>query len=187
MTCNLPKLILKEVVGYYMNNGSDVYTCYVDTTKAFDRVQYDKLCCLLIERGVPPVIVRVMLDLYVRQCMRTHWRGYVSEFGTTNGIRQGGVISPVLFCIYIDELLSRLEKGGEGCWVGNQFYGAIGYADDLTLLAPTVSSLSKMIKICEEFSNEYNVKYNPDKTVCMLFRTKQHKYISFITISSVDF
>ena len=57
-------LVLKEVVRYYMNNGSDVYTCYVDATKAFDRVQYDKLFCLLIDRGVPPVIVRVMLDLY---------------------------------------------------------------------------------------------------------------------------
>ena len=69
-------LVLKEVVRYYMNNGSDVYTCYVDATKAFDRVQYDKLFCLLIDRGlVPPVIIRVMLDLYVRQCMRMHWRG----------------------------------------------------------------------------------------------------------------
>lgn len=166
-------LVLKEIVRYYSNNGSKTYSCYIDATKAFDRVRYDKLFGLLIERGIPPIIVRVMLNLYERQCLKTHWRGFVSdEFRTSNGIRQGGVISPVLFCIYIDELLTRLERHGEGCWVGNQFYGAIGYADDLTLLAPTVSGLSKMIKVCEDFSNEYNVKYNPDKTVCMLFSKK---------------
>lgn len=166
--------VLKEVVRYYSNNGSDVFSCYGDATKAFDRVQYDKLFCLLIDRGMPPIIIRSILDIYIRQNLRTHWRGYVSDnFSTTNGIRQGGVISPVLFCVYIDELLTRLEKKGAGCWVGSKFYGAIGYADDLSLLAPTVSSLKSMLRVCEEFSREYNVQYNSDKTVCMQFTRKQ--------------
>ena len=174
-------LVLKEIVRYYYNNGSNVFSCYIDATITFDRVRYDKLFNLLIDRGIPPIIVRSMLDLYVRQSLKTHWRGYMSdEFRTTNGIRQGGVISPVLFCIYIDELLIRLEKYGEGCWIGNQFFGAIGYADDLTLLSPTVTSLSKMIKICEEFSNEYNVKYNPDKTVCLLFSKKDQPGVNVV-------
>ena len=93
-------LVLKEIVRYYYNICSNVFSCYIDATKAFDRVRYDKLFNLLIDRGIPPIIVRSMLDLYVRQSLKTHWRGYMSdEFRTTNGIRQGGVISPVLFCI----------------------------------------------------------------------------------------
>ena len=46
----------------------------------------------------------------------------------------GDVISPILFNIHIDELLLLLEKLGIGCYIGTMFVGAIGYADDLTLL-----------------------------------------------------
>ena len=106
--------------------------------------------------------------------MRTRWQGLYSEpFATTNGIRQGGIISPILFCVYIDELLMKLESKGIGCWVGNHFYGAFGYADDLTLLSPTVAGLKDMLDVCEKFSTDFSVKYNPQKTVCMLFSRKR--------------
>ena len=94
-------------------------------------------------------------------------------FSATNGIRQGGVISPVLFCVYIDELLKRLEREGHGCWVGNHFYGAFSYADDMNILCPSVKGLRKMMKICEEFGKEYSVEYNPTKTVCIRFSKKE--------------
>ena len=66
-------LVLKEVVRYYSNRSSDVFVCYVDATKAFDRVRYDKLLTLLIDRGVPPVVIRSLLDLYERQQLCTKW------------------------------------------------------------------------------------------------------------------
>lgn len=166
-------LVLKEVVKHYANHSTDVYSCYVDASKAFDRVRYDKLFTLLMNRGMPPIIVRSLLHLYMNQRMRVRWRGHLSNtFGTTNGIRQGGVISPLLFCIYIDELLLKLADNGAGCWIGKHFYGALGYADDLTLLSPSVSGLREMLTICQEFAAEYSVRYNPDKTVCMLFSKK---------------
>ena len=168
-------LVLKEVVRYYSNHSTDVFSCFVDATKAFDRVRYDKLFTLLIDRGLPPIVLRALLDLYERQQLCTRWRGHKSEmFSTTNGIRQGGVISPVLFCVYIDELLLRLERQGIGCCIGKHFYGAIAYADDLTLLSPTISGLNDMLKTCEIFSAEYGVKYNPTKSVCMVFSKKKY-------------
>ncbi len=104
------------------------------------------------------------------------WRGqHSSHFTTVNGIRQGGVISPVLFCIYMDELLKRLEKEGHGCWIGEHYLGAVGYADDLTVLTPSVDGLRKMISICERFGHEYSMEYNPKKTVCVLFSKKKKK------------
>ena len=77
------------------------------------------------------------------------------------------MISPILFCVYIDELLKRLEREGRGCWVGNHFYGAFSFADDMKILCPSVKGLRKMIKICEEFGKDYGVEYNPTKTVCI--------------------
>ncbi len=80
--------------------------------------------------------------------MRTVWRGQFSRtFSVCNGIRQGGVIS-LLFCIYMHELLKRLEADGVGCWIGKYYYGGVGYADDLTLVVPSVRGLRQMLKIC---------------------------------------
>jgi hypothetical protein len=166
-------LVLKEVVRHYANHNTDVYSCYVDASKAFDRVRFDKLFTLLIARGIPPIIFRSLLNLYTKQIIRTRWKGHMSDvFGTINGIRQGGVISPVMFCVYIDELLLRLAENGSGCWVGKHYFGALGYADDLTLLTPSVTGLREMLKICEDFAKEYSVEYNAKKTVCVLFSKK---------------
>ena len=53
-------------------------------------------------------------------------------FSTTNGAKQGGILSPILFFTYIniDELLTRLSMSGFGCVIVHKYYGAIGYADD---------------------------------------------------------
>ena len=176
-------LVVKEVVNYYVNNGSNVYSCCVDATKAFDRVQHDRLFEMLKERQVPAIILRTILDMYKRQVMRTEWNGKFSDtFQTGNGVRQGGVISPVLFCVFMDNLLNKLENAGIGCWLGNSYFGAIGYADDLMILSPTVGGLKKMLNICEKFGDEYGVQYNATKTVCLLYsrqRDTQKPVIKF--------
>ncbi len=81
-------LVLKEVINYYLNNNSDVYTCFIDATKSFDCIRYEKLFQILIDRGMPALAMRSMLDLYQRQVVRTVWKGHPSRgFGTSNGIR----------------------------------------------------------------------------------------------------
>jgi len=62
-----------------------------------------------------------------------------------NGVKQGGVLSPVLFCVYIDELLTSLHRAGIGCHIGYMFVGALAYADDLIFLC------------CEEYALEHDV------------------------------
>ncbi len=135
-------LIVKEVIHYYIDNKSNVYSCCVDATKAFDWVHHDRLFQFLIECKVPAIALRALLDIYERQSMRTMWKEEFSKlFTTTNGIRQGGVISPVLFCIYMDALLNRLKREGYGCWIGNHYCGSVEYADDLKLLSPSVHGI----------------------------------------------
>ena len=60
----------------------------------------------------------------------------MNEFTVSNGVKQGGVLSPILFAIYTDGLLKRLEETGVGCHMGSRFAGSLAYADDITLLAP---------------------------------------------------
>ena len=163
-------LMLKEIIQYYLNHNSTVSACFIDSSKAFDRVRHDKLFMLLMERGMAPVDLRVMFDLYNRQLMRAEWHGSYSEyFHSSNGIRQGSVISPVLYCIYMDVLIKRLHADGIGCWIGHRYYGCLSYADDMTLLCPTTSGLQRMIRNCEQYGQQYDVLYNAKKTFCILF------------------
>jgi len=62
-------------------------------------------------------------------------------FFKVNGVKQGGVLSPVSFRLYIDDLLLLLSRSGVGCFIGNNFVGALAYADDIVLAAPTASAL----------------------------------------------
>ena len=76
--------------------------------------------------------------MYANNYVRVAWRGVMSNyFLASNGVKQGGVLSPVLFCLYIDDLLLTLSQSGVGCYVGINFAGALAYADDIVLVAPT--------------------------------------------------
>ena len=79
----------------------------------------------------------------------------------SNGVKQGGVLSPVLFTAYMDELLVRLVKSRCGCYIGNISCSALSYADDVIILAPTTSSVFSILSICEKFANDYDVILMP--------------------------
>ena len=79
-----------------------------------------------------------------------------------------GVLSPVLFCLYIDGLLALLELAGFGCHVGNMFAGALAYADDLVLIAPTPFAMHTMLRLCERYADDYNVVFDGSKSKCIL-------------------
>ena len=64
------------------------------------------------------------------------WDNKQSEyFKISNGVKQGGVISPLLFSCYIDNMFTQLQHSGLGCHVGPSYVEVFGYADDITLLA----------------------------------------------------
>ena len=142
--------VLKEVVNHFLSKGSNVYCCFIDASKAFDRLRHDMLFELLIQRDVNPFMIKVLMDSYERQTVQTSWLGTKSDkFKCTNGVRQGGILSPLLYSIYNDVLLKNLHENGSGCWIGNYFYGALSYADDLCILNPTLSGLQDMLNVCE--------------------------------------
>ena len=67
-----------------------------------------------------------------------------------NGVKQGGVISPILFYLYIDRLLLCLQRSGLRCHISNTYMGALSYADDITLVSPSVYGLNRMLDICNK-------------------------------------
>lgn len=115
---NMCSLVLKETINYYRHNESPVLCTFLDTTKAFDRVQYCSLIKLLITSKLPGIIIRALVGLYIHNIGRVSWCGFLSEyFSAVNGVKQGMVLSPVLFCVDIDDLLILLSKAGVGCYM----------------------------------------------------------------------
>ncbi len=71
-------------------------------------------------------------------------------FVVTNGVKQGGVMSPILFVVYVGGLFHKLKKSGVGCQMSNYFIGCLLFVDDVTLLCSTIKGLKKVIAICEQ-------------------------------------
>jgi Reverse transcriptase (RNA-dependent DNA polymerase) len=96
--------------------------------------------------------VRVLISLYTANQVIVLWAGLASDsFKAQNGVKQGGVRSPILFCIYIDGLLIKLSLLGVGCFIGFNFTGALAYADDIVLFAPNPSAMRKPLAICDAY------------------------------------
>jgi len=86
------------------------------------------------------------------------WNAAQSQyFIAANGVKQGGVLSLILYLLYTDGLLVKLSTCGVGCYFGSFFVCAPVYADDLVLLAPTPSAMRHSLAICYEYAEEYRV------------------------------
>jgi len=145
----------------YVNNASAVYSVFLDASKAFDRIKYCKLFKILLGHKLSPVFVPLLLNMYNGHVARVLWNGIFSDkFSVYNGVKQGHVLSFVLFCLYTDGLLERLSHCKIGCNLVPCLQVLWHYADDIALLAPTDSAMHRLLKICDEYSNKYRVMFN---------------------------
>ena len=162
--------LLNEINNYYISKGNKTYSLFLDASKAFDRVNFVKLFGLLIKRGLNSLIVRFLLNLYTRQTLCVKWNNTATmSFNVSNGVRQGGVASPVLFCVYLDEMLQRLRNSGYGCHIGPHFAGVLAYADDVVLLSPNLFGLTQMAEICTDYAREFDLSFNASKSQFIVF------------------
>ena len=162
--------LLLETINYYKEHKTDSYLLLLDASKAFDRVEYVKLFTLLYERCICPVVLRLIMNMYVNQKIQVRWNQTMSsKYTISNGVKQGGVLSPILYSVYTDNLIQILRKSNIGCRYNNQYMGIYGYADDISLLCPTLTGLQKMLDICENYANNYNITFNAKKSQLLYF------------------
>ena len=166
--------VVKSIISNYIHNGSSVLGCFLDASKAFDLVNHGILFQKLYDRGLPQTVMRFLSSWYITQQMSVRWGSSFSHsFNVSNGVRQGSVLSPVLFSVYLDGLLEELARSGVGCHCGCLFAGAICYADDIVLLAPCPSALRIMLQICDKYAQNHGLSFNANKTQLICFRTHQ--------------
>ena len=179
-----------ETINHFLSNGSEVFTCVMDMTKAFDNVKHSLLFRKLLKTNLPAVFTRLLLVMYLLQTADVKWNNFRSRrFSLSNGVKQGAVLSAILYCFYTDGLFKLLRSRRSGCWMFNNFAGIVGYADDNWLLAPARAALQEMIDTCVEYSKEHNMTFstnvNPkkSKTKCLVF-LKAERYIEPLKLSN---
>lgn len=165
--------VFKRTVEYFTDRGSHVFSCFIDFTKAFDKVNYWKLFNKLLDDHIDCSIVRVLAYWYSHQEICVKWHNTLSRWFTmSNGTRQGGVLSPMLFSRYIRDLLSALVNTHVGCNIGGVFFNVLAYADDLVLLAPSFAALQLLLNVLCLHVDQIDMTCNVNKTVCMVFPPK---------------
>ena len=93
----------------------------------------------MLDKGVSPVLVRLLIYIYSHQVANVRWNGeYSRNFSVRNGCGQGKVLAAIAYCLYCEELFETLRRRHSGCWVRGYYRGIFGYSDDNWVLAPSL-------------------------------------------------
>ena len=134
----LATLILKETIKLYIDNGNCVFSCFLDLSKAFERVEHSILIVKLRDKRVPDFIINILCSIFSNSLAKVYFNGCFSQsWLLRKGTRQGGILSAYLFNTYIDSISSRFSGFSNGCILGINKVNIQAYADDIVLLSPT--------------------------------------------------
>ena len=157
---------LKECVEYFTSRGSNIFAAFLDCSKGFDKVNHNGMYIKLMNRGIPLCFLNLLIYWYSNLTSFVKWNGVFSgTFRVYSGVRQGGVLSPRLFAVYIDDLIKQLRSLNVGSHIIDLFLACIVYDDYICLLVPCCSAL-QLLSWC--------LLYNPCKSKVMHFGKVAH-------------
>ena len=164
VSCSDATEVVQEVIKSYINSGATIFQCHYDLEKAFDSIEHDVLLKHLYRAGVNGKCWRVISAFYeeVQASVRLGTR-LSNNFQLKRGVKQGSVLSPLLFLLVIDSLLVDLESSGTGAFINGVYLGSLGHADDLRSISPNVVLLEQQASIVMKFIQDNGLQLNMDK------------------------
>lgn len=161
---------LKSCVEYFTEKKSNVFAAFFDFTKVFDKISHHGLFLKLMNRNVPLCFLFLIIFWYMNMSYNCKWgKARSGSFDVFCGTKQGGVLSPDFFSLYINDLIIELRKAGIGCHIIALFTACILFADDMALLAPTRGTLQELLDICADYCETFCLTFNAKKTKVLVF------------------
>ena len=155
---------LKQIFEKSWEYGKDLFACFVDHEKAYDRVPREKLWKVLQEYGVDGQLLRAIKSFYCRPevCVRVNGK-QSRPLHVGVGLRQGYVLSPLLFIVYMN-WIEKCSQPDECATIGNCKISRLLFADDLVLLSSTESGLQHALNSFADACNTAGMKISTAKT-----------------------
>jgi len=152
-----------------LEHGNDVYICFVDFEKAFDRIDWVLMLKILKKIGVDWKDRRLITSLYMSQkAVVKIQQEFSGESEIGRGVRQGCCISPLLFNIYAEAMMEEaMEDIEEGIKVGGKLLKDVRFADDQAMIAGSESGLQRIMDSLNTTAIKYGMKINIKKTKVM--------------------
>jgi hypothetical protein len=165
--CTDSILILQELL--HQNPAAQHILCSYDLSKAFDRVNRDRLWTKMEKMGIDSYLIRAVARTYDNAFTLINiGNSFSRRFAFGNGIKQGSVLSPLLFLIYINDVIPSLVSSNQGMniHIGGQSHNipCILFVDDILLIAPNSRALTSFINILEQFLIDNLAVSNASKT-----------------------
>jgi hypothetical protein len=165
---------VQETICYNLERQSKTYLALIDSSSAFDLVWHNGLFVKLHNMGIKGKLWRLLVQNYHNMSSKVVFNGMTSsDIQIKRSVRQGSVLGPWLYMVFIHNLSVTLHSSPFGCKLGQVSCGGILQADDIAIMALTPFALQELIKICEVYSNTWRYKYNPVKSKVIVFGETQ--------------
>lgn len=138
--------------------GIDQHICFLDLEKAFDRVPREKMWKVIRESGIPQDLLNAIRSTYDKQMSTII--GSKEHFAVTTGVRQGSVLSPLLFITYLDRVMREVSLPEQS--------ESFAYADDIAQTACSKDQLEDIMRKWTEAFTKYGLKLSISKTEYMM-------------------
>ena len=184
-SCLSTVTLLRETAESYIKQGSKVHCATIDITKAFDKINSKLLVAKLSHTTLPRQVVDIIAYMYQNTFVNVRFNEVENDpWLIGNGTRQGSVLSPLLFCFYINEVIGEVYNMPCGCLLDGIKMNVLCYADDIALLAPSAKGLQKMLVTLQEGLTKLGLVVNPAKCAYIVSRkcSKQDDVASSVTI-----
>lgn len=170
---------LQESVNYNLDNGSDVFVAFLDSSKAFDTVWQEGLLVKLYNIGIKGKIWNILKNMYSYFTSHVVFNGFKSDNITMKrGILQGGSLSAKMYLVFINDLLNEVESSGKGSLVLASRVNIPTQADDICLISNNVHSLQHLISTCESYSRKWRFIFSSTKSKIVVFTPKKKLHFS---------
>ena len=167
------------MIGRYSHlHKQKLYACFGDFKRAFDSVWHDGLFYRLLDYGIVGNIYKLIKSLYSKSsCAVKLNRSKTDSFSYGRGVRQGCILSPLLFNLFINELPSSIDyaKTDPIPLPNNTELNNLSYADDLVLISRSRYGLENCLKTLESFTTKWLIDANIKKTKIIVFQKSRRR------------